>query len=68
MTERSEGVTKRLLERLLDEQRRRAARERKMPYAEKLKVVDRLMAEAVFRETEAGQLGGESREREAEER
>jgi len=61
MTERSGGVTKRLLERLLDEQRRRAARERKMPYAEKLKVVDRLMgAEAVFRETEAGQTEGES--------
>jgi len=47
--------------RLLDEQRRRAARERRMPYAEKLRVVDRLMgAGAVFGETEEGEAEGES--------
>ena len=45
MTESSKGVTKRLLARLLRDQRRRAARERKMPFAEKLAVLDRLMQE-----------------------
>ena len=38
-------VTKRLLERLLRDQSRRAEKERRMPFAEKLRVVDRLMAE-----------------------
>ena len=45
MGARSSGVTKRLLEKLLRDQERRAKRERKMPFAEKLRVVDRLMAE-----------------------
>ena len=45
MTTRSGNVTKVLLESLLRDQRRRAEREKKMPYAEKLRVVDRLMAE-----------------------
>jgi hypothetical protein len=43
MTELSGGVTRRLLEKLLDDQRRRSERERKMPYSKKLEVVDRLM-------------------------
>lgn len=46
MTIRSGGVTNRLLESLLKDQRRRAERERRMPYTEKLKVLDRLIAEA----------------------
>ena len=41
----SHSVTKRLLERLLRDQKRRAEKERRMPFAEKLRVVDRLMAE-----------------------
>ena len=45
MTESSKGVTKSLLARLLRDQRRRATRERKMPFAEKLTVLDRLMRE-----------------------
>ena len=44
MKARSSGVTKRLLERLLRDQERRANRERKMPFAEKLRVLDQLMA------------------------
>ena len=40
---RSKGVTKRLLEKLLKEQERRAEREKRMPFAEKLRVLDRLM-------------------------
>lgn len=45
MTERSGHVTKRLLERLLKDQQRRAERERKLPYAEKLRILDRLQEE-----------------------
>jgi hypothetical protein len=41
----SGNVTKRLLEKLLREQKRKAERERKMSFAEKLKVVDQLMVE-----------------------
>lgn len=44
MTAPSGGVTRGLLERLLEDQRRRAKREQKLPYAEKLRVLDRLMA------------------------
>jgi hypothetical protein len=44
MKARSRNVTRRLLEKLLKDQNRRAERERKMPFAEKLKVVDQLMA------------------------
>ncbi|GEM_PF-6237844 len=43
MTEHSGGVTKRLLERLLNAQRRSAEKERKMSYAEKLRILDSLM-------------------------
>ena len=42
---RSRNVTKGLLEKLLRDQARRAKRERKMPFAQKLKMVDKLMAE-----------------------
>ena len=41
----SRGVTKSLLERLLRDQQRRAEREKKMPFAKKLKVLDQLMAD-----------------------
>ena len=41
----SHSVTKLLLDRLLRDQKRRAEKERRMPFAEKLRVVDRLMAE-----------------------
>ena len=46
MTARSGNVTKRLLESLLKDQKRRAERERTMSYAEKLRVVDQLIADA----------------------
>jgi hypothetical protein len=45
MTTNSRGVSKRLLDRLLRDQRRRAEKERRMSFAEKLRVVDQLMAE-----------------------
>jgi len=47
MKARSGGVTKRLLEKLLKDQERRVNRERKMPYAQKLRMLDQLMAGAV---------------------
>ena len=47
MTVRSGNVTKRLLESLLRDQKRRAERERKMPFARKLRVVDELMTDGV---------------------
>ena len=47
MTAHSGNATKRLLESLLRDQRRRADRERKMPFARKLRVVDQLMADGV---------------------
>ena len=49
MKARSGGVTKRLLEKLLRDQKRRADRERKMPYAQKLRILDQLMADAEHR-------------------
>ncbi len=49
MTARSGNVTKRLLESLLRDQRRRAERERKMSFPRKLRVVDGLMADGVPR-------------------
>ena len=45
MMEASSGVTAHLLERLLEDQRRRANHERKMSFAEKLRILDRLMAD-----------------------
>ena len=45
MKARSGNVTKRLLEKLLRDQERRAKRERAMPFPEKLRVVDRLLAD-----------------------
>lgn len=44
MGARSGSVTRHLLEKLLRDQKRRAERERRMPFAEKLKVLDRLIA------------------------
>ena len=41
----SGNVTRRLLETLLEDQNRRAKYERTIPFVEKLKVVDQLMAE-----------------------
>ena len=41
----SEGVTKRLLEKLLKDQARRAEKERRMPYWQKLRILDKLMQE-----------------------
>mgnify|MGYP001495882172 CR=1 FL=1 len=46
MKARSGGVTKRLLAKLLKDQKRRADRERKLPYAQKLRILDQLMADA----------------------
>ena len=43
----SANATKRLLENLLRDQKRRADREKKMPFAKKLRVVDELMAAGV---------------------
>ena len=43
----SSNVTKRLLDSLLRDQRRRAERERKMPFAKKLMVIDELMKNGV---------------------
>lgn len=40
MTARSGGVTKRLLGKLLRDQERRAKRERNLPFAKKLRVLD----------------------------
>lgn len=40
MTARSGGVTKRLLGKLLRDQERRAKRERNLPFAKKLEVLD----------------------------
>ena len=45
MTVSSGGVTSHLLERLLEDQRRRAKHERKMSFAEKLRILDRLMTD-----------------------
>ncbi len=42
---RSPGVTKNLLEKLLKDQARRAERERKLPYAQKLRILDQMIAE-----------------------
>lgn len=47
---RSPGVTKNLLEKLLKDQARRAERERKLPYAQKLRILDEMIAE--WRRTE----------------
>ena len=47
MTVRSSGVTKHLLERVLNDQKRRTQREQRMPFSQKLKVLDRLMAEGL---------------------
>lgn len=41
----SRRVTKRLLDRLLKAQTRRAEREKKLSYTKKLRIVDRLMAD-----------------------
>ena len=41
----SSGVTKHLLDRLLKAQDRRAKRESRLPFAEKLRILDGLMAE-----------------------
>ena len=43
MRTRSSSVTRHLLEKLLRDQDRRAKRERKMPFAKKLRVLDQLM-------------------------
>ena len=51
----SERVTKNLLEKLLRSQERRAERERKMSFAKKLRVVDRLMADGEPKFEEAGE-------------
>lgn len=45
MTGPSGGVTARLLEKLLEDQRRRALREKKMSFAQKLRILDQLMAD-----------------------
>ena len=45
MMERSGGVTKRLVDRLFKAQKRRAERQRKLPFAEKLRILDRLQAD-----------------------
>ena len=45
MTVRSRGVTKRLRTQQLKWQQWAADRERKLPYPEKLRILDRLMAE-----------------------
>ena len=45
MKKRSGGVSKKLLAGLLEDQARRAQREKEMLFADKLRVVDRLMAE-----------------------
>lgn len=45
MTARSGGVTRQLVERLLRDQQKRAERERKLPYAKKLRILDQLQAE-----------------------
>jgi hypothetical protein len=75
MPARSQGVSSRLLEKLLRDQERRAERERKMPFAEKLKVLDQLMAERFAAEEKArvpagklqrhGRAGPGSREKDA---
>ena len=46
MTEHSGGVTQSLVDMLLEEQRQRAEKERKMTFAKKLRILDRLMQEA----------------------
>jgi hypothetical protein len=46
MKARSGGVTKNLLAKLLKDQKRRADRERRLPYAQKLRILDQLMADA----------------------
>ena len=45
MTANSKRVTKGLLDRLLKAQSRRSEREKRMPFGEKLKIVDQLMAD-----------------------
>ncbi len=42
---RSPGVTKNVLEKLLKDHARRAERERKMPYARKLQILDQMIAD-----------------------
>ena len=49
MGARSKGVTKSLLERLLRDQERRAQREKRLPFAEKLRIVDMLMMQGEIR-------------------
>jgi len=44
MTARSQGVTKLLHKRLLEDQRRRAEAERRLSFAEKLRILDQLIA------------------------
>jgi len=46
MTAHFGGVTKSLLGRLLSDQARRAEQERRLPYAEKLRIADQLMRQA----------------------
>lgn len=46
MKVRSSDVTKSLLEKLLSAQEKRAKRGRELPFAQKLRVLDRLMAES----------------------
>ncbi len=55
MTANSSGVTKRLLGNLLKDQQRRADRERNMPYAQKLRIVDKLMTDGELRVEDAKQ-------------
>lgn len=57
MTARSGNATKRLLESLLRDQKRRAERERKMPFARKLRVVDELMKDGVPKIEEVEESG-----------
>lgn len=46
MTARAKGVTKGLLAKLLEDQERRANREKKLSFEKKLKILDQLMKEA----------------------
>src|SRR5207302_6442566 len=60
MTAHSSGVTKGLQDRLLKDQERRAERERRLPFAEKLRILDQLMAErAAAEERELAETAGE---------
>lgn len=57
MMARSGNATKRLLESLLRDQKRRAEREKKMTFARKLRVVDELMTDGVPKVEEAEDSG-----------